>query len=59
MTSWFRDIYHPSNHLFSGACSVDGEEQGREQPRVPQTRWRSEGPLRDDEEDEELILNEV
>lgn len=55
MTSWFRDIYHLTNHLFSGACSVDGQEE----PRVLQTRWRSEGPLRDDEEDEELILNEV
>ncbi|XP_029702417.1 lymphocyte-specific protein 1 [Takifugu rubripes] len=42
-----------------GACSVDDQEQRREEPRVPQTRWRSEGPLRDDEEDEELILNEL
>lgn len=59
MTSRFRDSYHLSNHLVSGACSVDDQEQRREEPRVPQTRWRSEGPLRDDEEDEEPILNEV
>lgn len=59
MTSRFRDICHLLNHLFSGACSVHGQEGRREEPRVPQTRWRAEGPLRDDQEDEKLSLNEV
>lgn len=46
---------HQSNHLLSGSCRLDAQEE----PRALQTHWRSEGGQRNHEEEEEEELSLV